>query len=110
MAVADDPVEDAFLRHQVALILGHERAGLAQFDRVADFGVALVPHGQGVDRLLEILDQRFRRGQFGQVPQGVRVSNSTTIEQPFLFGSSNSTPRSNSSSCTNALTLPYNTS
>ena len=73
MAVANDAVEDALLRDKVALILGHKRAGLAQLDGVADFGVAFVLDGQGVDRLLEGLDQGLGGGQFRQVAQGVGV-------------------------------------
>ena len=73
LAVANDAVEDAFLRDKVALILGHKRPGLAQLDRVADFGVAFVPDGQRVDRLLEGLNQRLGGGQFRQVAQCVGV-------------------------------------
>jgi hypothetical protein len=77
MAVADDAVEDALLRDEVALILHHKRPRLAQLDGVPDFGVALVLHGQRVDRLLERLDQGFGGGQFRQVAQGVGASRST---------------------------------
>ena len=64
VAVADDAVEDALLRDEVALVLGYKRPGLAQFDGIPDFGVALVPHGQRVDGLLEGLNQRLGGGQF----------------------------------------------
>ena len=63
-AVADDAVEDALLRDQEPLILCHERPRLPQLDAIANLGVALVLHRQGVDRLLERLDHRLGRRQF----------------------------------------------
>ena len=65
VAVANDAVEDALFRDEVALILRHEGARLPQLDRVADFGVTFVLHGEGVDRLLEGFDQGLGGRQFG---------------------------------------------
>ncbi len=67
MAVPNDAVENAFLRDKVALILDHKRPGLAQLDRVPDFGVTFVPDGQRVDCPLEGFNQCLGGGQFRQV-------------------------------------------
>ncbi|MBT9163807.1 MAG: hypothetical protein DDT24_00727 [Chloroflexi bacterium] len=67
LAVPNDAVENAFLRDKVALILGHKRPGLAQLDRVPDFGVTFVPDGQRVDCPLEGFNQCLGGGQFRQV-------------------------------------------
>ena len=53
MAVSNNFIENAFLRHKITLLFDHERAGLPELDSVAYLGAALVLDGQIIDFLLE---------------------------------------------------------
>ncbi|MBV6467577.1 MAG: hypothetical protein PGMFKBFP_02945 [Anaerolineales bacterium] len=89
MTVANNFVEDAFLRHEVALLFDHKRTGLPEFDRVAYLCASFIQNGQFVDLLLESFDDRFRGFEFGKVANRVRVvqfngGSKKTIGDKFL--------------------------
>jgi hypothetical protein len=48
MTVPDDLVEHALLRDQITLFFGDKGAGLAQFDRVLNPGVAFIFGSSGI--------------------------------------------------------------
>ena len=73
VAVAYDFVEDAALWYEIALLFDDERAGLAEFDVVPDFGAAFVADGELVDLLFEGFDNGSGGFYLGEVSQGVEV-------------------------------------
>ncbi len=75
MAVSNNFVENAFLRHEITLFFDDKRAGLPEFDIVAYLRASFILNGQIINFLFESFDNRFGCFKFGKIANGVQVVN-----------------------------------